>query len=59
MRNILRIGLVFAFRDGDIVPCARDTKRALSPLESMQMMQELAEIRARLLRDNSLKRPKR
>jgi low affinity Fe/Cu permease len=37
----------------------RDTRRELSPLESKQVMQELAEIRARLLRDNSLKRPNR
>jgi hypothetical protein len=24
MRNIIRFGSVFAFRHGDIVPCARD-----------------------------------
>jgi low affinity Fe/Cu permease len=36
----------------------RDTKRELSPTESKQLMQELAEIRARLLQDSSLKRPK-
>jgi hypothetical protein len=43
----------------ELLELLRDTKRALSPLESKQLMQELAEIRARLLRDNSLKRPNR
>lgn len=37
----------------------RDAKRARSPIESKQLMQELAEIRARLLRDDSLKCPNR
>ena len=37
----------------------RDTKRELSPTESKQIDEELAEIRARLLQDSSLKRPSR
>jgi low affinity Fe/Cu permease len=41
----------------ELLELLRDTKRELSPSESKQVMQELAEIRARLLRDNSLKRP--
>jgi hypothetical protein len=36
----------------------RDTKRKLSPMESNQLMQELAQIRARMLQDGSLKRSK-
>jgi hypothetical protein len=43
----------------ELMELIRDTKRALSPTESKQLMLELAEIRARLLRDNSLKRPNR
>jgi low affinity Fe/Cu permease len=43
----------------ELLEVLRDTKRALSPLESKQLTQELAEIRARLLRDSSLKRPNR
>jgi low affinity Fe/Cu permease len=42
----------------ELLELLRDTKRELSPVESKQLMQELAEIRARLLRDHSLKRPK-
>jgi low affinity Fe/Cu permease len=42
----------------ELLELLRDTKRELSPLESKQLMQELAEIRASLLRDSSLKRPK-
>jgi low affinity Fe/Cu permease len=34
----------------------RDTRRELSPSESKRLQQELAEIRARLLRETSLKR---
>jgi Flp pilus assembly protein TadB len=41
----------------ELLELLRDTKRELSSNESKQVMQELAEIRARLLRDNSLKRP--
>ena len=37
----------------------RDTKRELSPTESKQVEQELAQIRARLLHDSSLKCPSR
>jgi hypothetical protein len=33
-----------------------DTKRELSPTESKRLQQELAEIRARLLQETSLKR---
>jgi low affinity Fe/Cu permease len=40
----------------ELLRLLRDTKRALSPVESKQTMQELAEIRARLLRESSLKR---
>jgi hypothetical protein len=36
----------------------RNTKRQLSPTESKQLMQELVQIRMRLLRDGSLKRSK-
>jgi hypothetical protein len=43
----------------ELMELIRDTKRALSRTESKQLMLELAEIRARLLRDNSLKRPNR
>lgn len=42
----------------ELLEVLRDTKRALSPTESKRLEQELAEIRARLLRDSSLKRPK-
>jgi low affinity Fe/Cu permease len=42
----------------ELLELLRDTKRELSPLESKQLMQELAEIRARLLQDSSLKRSK-
>jgi low affinity Fe/Cu permease len=42
----------------ELLELLRDTKRALSPLESKQLIQELAEIRARLLQDSSLKRSK-
>lgn len=42
----------------ELLELLRDTKRELSPLESKQLMQELAEIRARLLQDHSLKRSK-
>jgi hypothetical protein len=41
----------------ELLEVLRDTKRALSPLESKQVMQELAEIRARLLQEKSLKGP--
>jgi hypothetical protein len=43
----------------ELLELLRDTKRALSPLESKQLMQELAEIRARLLQESSFKRPSR
>jgi low affinity Fe/Cu permease len=43
----------------ELLELLRDTKRELSPTESKRLQQELAEIRARLLRDNSLKRPNR
>lgn len=36
----------------------RNTKRQLSPTESKQLMQELVQIRMRLLREGSLKRSK-
>jgi low affinity Fe/Cu permease len=42
----------------ELLELLRDTKRELSPLESKQLMQQLAEIRARLLQDHSLKRSK-
>jgi hypothetical protein len=42
----------------ELLELLRDTKRELSPLESKQLMQELALVRARLLRDSSLKRSK-
>lgn len=42
----------------ELLELLRDTKRELSPLESKQLMQELAEIRAGLLQDSSLKRSK-
>jgi len=43
----------------ELMELIRDTKRALSPTESKQSTLELAEIRERLLRENSLKRPNR
>ncbi len=43
----------------ELLKLLRDTKRALSPVESKQAMQELAEMRARLLQDSSLKRTSR
>jgi len=42
----------------ELLELLRDTKRELSPTESKQLMQELAQIRARLLQDSSLKRSK-
>jgi low affinity Fe/Cu permease len=42
----------------ELLELLRDTKRALSPIESKQLQRELEEIRARLLRDRSLKRSK-
>jgi hypothetical protein len=42
----------------ELLELLRDTKRELSPTESNQVMQELAQIRARLLQDDSLKRSK-
>jgi low affinity Fe/Cu permease len=42
----------------ELLELLRDTRRELSPTESKQVMQELAQIRARLLQDSSLKRPK-
>jgi hypothetical protein len=41
----------------ELLDVVRDTERELSPTESKRLQQELAEIRARLLRDSSLKRP--
>jgi len=43
----------------ELLSLLRDTKRELSPTESKRLQQELAEIRARLLQDSSLKRPNR
>jgi hypothetical protein len=43
----------------ELLELLRDTKSELSPTEAKRLQQELAEIRARLLRDNSLKRPNR
>ena len=43
----------------ELLELLRDTKRELSPTELKQIEQELAQIRAPLLRDNSLKRPNR
>jgi len=40
----------------ELLELLRDTKRELSPTESKRLQQELAEIRARLLQDSSLKR---
>ena len=40
----------------ELLELLRDTKRELSPTESKQLQQELAEIRARLLHDTSFKR---
>jgi len=40
----------------ELLELLRDTKRELSPTESKQLQQELAEIRARLLQDSSFKR---
>ena len=37
----------------ELLEVLRDTKRELSPTESKQIEQELAQIRARLLQDNS------
>jgi low affinity Fe/Cu permease len=42
----------------ELLELLRDTKRELSPTESKQVQRELAQIRARLLQDSSLKRPK-
>ena len=41
----------------ELLDLLRETKRELSPVESKQLMQELAEIRARLLQEKSLKGP--
>jgi hypothetical protein len=43
----------------ELLELLRDTKRELSPTESKQIEQELAQIRARLLQASSLKRPSR
>jgi low affinity Fe/Cu permease len=40
----------------ELLELLRDTRRELSPTESKQIQRELTLIRARLLRDNSLKR---
>lgn len=40
----------------ELLSLLQDTKRELSPTESKRLEQELAEIRARFLRDSSLKR---
>jgi hypothetical protein len=40
----------------ELLELLRDTKRELSPTESKRLQQELAEIRARLLQETSLKR---
>jgi hypothetical protein len=42
----------------ELLDLLRDTRRELSPTESKQLMQELAQIRMRLLRDSSLNRSK-
>jgi DNA-binding transcriptional MerR regulator len=42
----------------ELLELLRDTRRELSPTESRRLQQELAEIRARLLQENSVKRPK-
>jgi len=42
----------------ELLELLRDIRRELSPTESKQLMQELAQIRARLLQDSSLKRSK-
>lgn len=42
----------------ELLELLRDTKRDLSPTESKQLQQELAQIRAGLLQDHSLKRSK-
>jgi hypothetical protein len=42
----------------ELLELLRDTRRELSTTESKQVMQELAQIRARLLRESSLKRSK-
>src|SRR5678815_1237181 len=39
----------------ELLDLLRDTKRELSPTESKQIEQELAQIRARLLQESSLK----
>ena len=41
----------------ELLELLRDTRRELSPTESKQLQQELAEIRARLLQEKSLKGP--
>jgi hypothetical protein len=43
----------------ELLELLRDTKRELSPSESKRLHQELAEMRAWLLQDSSLKRPSR
>jgi hypothetical protein len=40
----------------ELLEVVRDTKRELSPTESEQIERELAQIRARLLQESSLKR---
>jgi low affinity Fe/Cu permease len=42
----------------ELLELLRQTKRELSPIESKQLAEELAQIRFRLLQDSSLKRPK-
>jgi predicted PurR-regulated permease PerM len=41
----------------ELLELLRDTKRELSPTESKQLQQELAQIRMRLLQEKSLKGP--
>ncbi len=42
----------------ELLELLRDTRRELSPTESRQIQRELTRVRARLLRENSLRQPK-
>lgn len=57
VQRLRMLGRTIAKLD-ELLELLRDTKREPSPLESKQLHQELALIRARLLRDSSLKRSK-
>jgi hypothetical protein len=54
VQRLRMLGRTIAKLD-ELLELLRDTKRELSPTESKRLQQELAEIRARLLQETSLK----